>query len=506
MKILTAEQLRAVDAYTIEQEPVASIDLMERAAARFTEAILVLSAQGAVPLLSESKVLVLCGMGNNGGDGLAVARMLAAEGVSVRVLVVKHISKGSPDFQSNLERLASSGIEVALFEEGIPVFEADLVIDALFGSGLNKPIEGWLADVVNALNAMNAAIVSIDMPSGLFCDDNKDNNPEYIVRADFTLTFEVPKLSLLFAEHFPFVGEWRVLPIGLDQDFIGQLPTDVFLVDPEMIAGLIQHRPRVAHKGHFGHALIMAGSKGKMGAAILALKACVHSGAGLTTGHVPECGLVPAQISVPEAMCSVDEAMDFISQVPELDGFSAIGVGPGLSQDPQTANALKLLIQNARVPLVLDADALNILAENPAWQAFLPKGSILTPHPKEFERLAGKYSNDHDRLDAARELARKLGVVLVLKGAYTAICSPEGKAFFNNTGNAGMATGGSGDVLTGVITGLLAQGYNSTNAAILGVYWHGLAGDEAAKSYGQPAMAAGDIVQHLGKAWKRMLS
>lgn len=506
VKVLNAEQVRAADAQTIKNEPILSIDLMERAATRFTQSFWALVACGKLPKPSKCKVLVLCGMGNNGGDGLVVARLLKQEGVMPTVWVAHHTEQGSPDYQTNLQRLIDVGIQPVFMKEEWPVIEADILIDALFGSGLVRPIGGWLAKLVMAVNKSAAAVVAVDMPSGLFSEDNRQNEHKHIICADHTLTFQVPKLALLLPENHVFVGEWQTIPIGLDEEFIASLETGFTLIDKELLRPLLRPRPRVAHKGSFGHALLLAGSKGKIGAAVLATRACVRSGVGLCTVHTPVCGLDVLQTAVPAAMCSVDEEEEFISAPPDLAAYQTVGAGPGLGQDQQTANALKLLIQNTQVPMVIDADALNILAENPTWMAFLPKSSILTPHPKEFERMAGSFDSDLDRLEGAREMARKNALVIVLKSAYTSVCTPDGKVYFNNRGNSGMATGGSGDVLTGLITGLVAQGYPPEQAAILGVFWHGTAGDVAARHLGEPSMTAMDLVQYMGHAWIELTS
>jgi len=447
-------------------------------------------------------------MGNNGGDGLVIAHLLSQKTINEQVILAQFSEVGSEEFEVNLTRIHDLNIPlIELTEKSeMPVFdENDLVIDAIFGSGLDRPIEGWLAELVKSVNQSSVTVIAIDMPSGLRSEGNIANNGDHIIHAQYTLTLEVPKLSLLLAENYKYVGEWQVVPIGLDQDFIAELETTYYLIDKEMISSIIQPRPKIAHKGNFGHALIIAGSYGKMGAATLAINACIRSGSGLTTGHVPKNGLEIIQISVPEAMCSTDTDADHFTEVPDLTQCNAIGIGPGIGQDPQTASALKYLLQNSKTPMVLDADALNIIAKNPTWMDLIPKDSILTPHLKEFERLVGECKNDLDRIEKARDLAITNHIHVVLKGAYTAVCSPSGKVHFNNTGNPGMATGGSGDVLTGILTGLLAQGYSSLNAALLGVYWHGKAGDKAASIQGEASLKAGDIIEHMGSAYLEMI-
>lgn len=501
MKILDAPEIRKLDAYTIEHEPVKSVDLMERAARLCFLSIKKLLKQG-------QRVKIFCGMGNNGGDGLAIARMLAGTGYEVMVFKVLHTEKASPDFLINEKRLEKvrRAILIELGERStLPVIENDdLVIDALFGSGLNRPLKGLPANVVQHINASGAVVVSIDLPSGLFCEDNRGNDAKMIIQADYTLTFQMPKLAFFLPGNAGFVGHWEVLEIGLHPKAVASAETKNFLLEGKDLKAFYRPRQKFAHKGHYGHALLLAGSFGKAGAAILAAAAALRTGAGLLSAHLP-CGLVPImQNSLPEAMCIADEGHSIITNPCDISAFNAIAIGPGIGKDPQTANALKLLIQNSSNPLVIDADGLNLLAENPTWMSFLPGGSILTPHPKEFERLAGKYNDDYERLEIARAFSLKYQIYLVLKGAHTMVVAPSGETFFNSTGNPGMATAGSGDVLTGIILGWLAQGYTPLQSALMGVYLHGMAGDMAARHLGYEGMLAGDIVFHIPKAIKRL--
>jgi len=498
MKILSVEKIRQADAFTIQNEPIASSELMERAARACLNWLM--------PRFPSSvKIWIICGQGNNGGDGLALARMLAEEAYSVDVFVLKPGTQQSEDFLKNMERLESKpDVKVTTLVPGdiLPVFqESDLVIDAIFGSGLSRPVEGFSEDIIRQINNCLSQVISIDIPSGLFADVSSIHNPTGIVRADFTLSFELPKLAFLVPENAVYTGEWHILPIGLHPDFIKGAETKNYLLTKLDAASIIRPRPAFAHKGIFGHALLIAGSNGKMGAAVLAARACLRSGTGLLTAHVPSKGIMVMPVAVPECMTISDASEDIFTTCPDLSSYNAIGIGPGIGTDELTSRALKLLIQEAVKPVVLDADALNILSNNKTWLAFLPENSILTPHPKEFERLAGQVNDDFERLAAARNFAVKFRIYLVLKGKYTAICCPDGVCFFNSTGNAGMATGGSGDVLTGIILGLLARGYPPKEAALLGVYLHGLAGDMAARDEGQESMLAGDITAHLGEAF-----
>lgn len=503
MKIPDAVQIRGIDAYTIKHEPVSSIDLMERAAKKCFERIKNL-------VKPQTKIMVFCGPGNNGGDGLAIARMLAGTGQQVVVYLLGLSDENSQDFRINLKRLEKSGkskIEKLQAKESLPEIPQDaLVIDALFGTGLNRPLEGFAAEVVQHINQSEAKVVSIDMPSGMLTNDNGSNNPKNIIRANRTLTFQFPKLAFLLPECEVFVGHWEVLDIGLHIDAIRGINTRYHLTEAQDIRSYYRPRSKFSHKGNYGHALLLAGSSGKSGAAVLAAGAALRSGAGLLTAHMPSSLLPILQTALPEAMCRADSDAHIITSPGDLQAFNAIAFGPGTGTDAQTGNTLKLLIQNSVFPLVIDADGLNILAQNPTWLAFLPKGSILTPHPKEFERIAGKSADGFQKLETARELAIKYGINWVLKGAHTAVVGPDGQIYFNSTGNPGMATGGSGDVLTGIILGWLAQGYPPLQAALIGVYLHGLAGDMAASRMGMEGMIAGDILFHLPKATKKVFS
>ena len=501
MKILNAEQIRSADAYTIANEPISSIDLMERAAIACTNWL-------TGHFNRQMHFVVVCGMGNNGGDGLAISRLLLNEGYSVDVFIAPGFSKASEDFVANKKRLEDiKGLKIKELSNADDILvegnKPSVIIDAILGTGLSKPVEGKLADVIQKINLMHCPVIAIDIPSGLMMEDNSKADRKSIINANATLTFETPKLSFLLAENAKHVGDFYILHIGLDKQFIAGQKTPNYFVTREMVSPMIRPRQKYSHKGNYGHALIIAGSYGKIGAAVLAAKACLHSGVGLLTVQVPKCGYTVLQSTVPEAMVIADEQENEISGIKDLAQFNVIGAGPGIGIAKDTQQAIKLLIQ-AKLPMVLDADALNILAENKTWLAFLPKGCIFTPHPGEFARLAGKTSSAYDTYNMQREFAIKYSVYLVLKGAHTAIATPEGEVYFNSTGNPGMATGGSGDTLTGIITGLLAQGYVPKQAAILGVYLHGLAGDMAAHEMSEESLTAEDITNCLGKAFKEI--
>ncbi len=499
MKILPIEKVREADAVTIKNEPIPSIDLMERAASTCSEWI-------KNNISKNRKIKVFCGPGNNGGDGLVIARLLSDINYSVEVCIIRFTEKSSEDFIINYQRLEKyQSIKVInLYEKDkLPGISKDeIVVDAIFGSGLSKPIKGFIAEVINHINSSEEVIISIDVPSGLFSDTSSLESRGAIIKADYTLTFQFPKFAFLFPENDQFVGKWEVLSIGLHQDFTDSVDVKNYFVGKSYFKDHLIKRKKFNHKGIFGHALLIAGSYGKMGAAVLSSKACLRSGAGLLTCHIPKNGYQIIQTTIPEAMVSIDKSDEFFTETPDISFYNAIGLGPGLGNNELTQTAIKLLIQNSNIPLLFDADAINIIAENKTWLHFLPKACIFTPHPKEFERLVGKSKDNFERNDMQREFSIKFNCYLILKGAYSAITCPDGSCFFNSTGNPGMATAGSGDVLTGIILGLLAQNYHPKIASILGVYLHGVAGDYAAKIIGQEAIIAGDITKHLGKAFR----
>lgn len=501
MKILSIENVREADNYTIKNEPIASIDLMERASLQLFKWI-------KKRLKKSSTIVIFAGPGNNGGDGLALARMLHNAKYHVEVKVVKFTDKFSGDFNTNLNRLNKiEGLHIEEIVDAKKLLNLDddnVIVDAIFGSGLSRVVEGLAADVIHFINNQSCVRIAIDVPSGLFADKHSASGVYSIVRADYTLSFQFPKLAFMFAENDQFVGDWHILNIGLHPDFINHVKTNNYYIIREDINANIYKRLKFSHKGTYGHALLVAGSYGKMGAAVLATKACLRSGVGLLHVHIPKVGYQIMQTTCPEAMLSIDRYDNYFSEVPNLAQFNVIGIGPGLGMEHQSIMALKLLIQSTKLPMVLDADALNILAENKTWMAFLPKNSVLTPHPKEFERIAGKWQNDFEKIELQKKMALKFGIIIVLKGAYTSVCLPSGDVYFNSTGNPGMATGGSGDVLTGLITGLIASGYSAAKAAIIGTFIHGLAGDYTAKKLGQNAMNASDIIDKIPKALKQI--
>lgn len=460
------------------------------------------------PTISEEKdfvFYVVCGVGNNGGDGLVIARQLSRNGYQVQVVVVYISDKPSEDFQTNLQRLGKDKKNVVDVKKAgdIPAFPDDAVIvDAIFGTGLNRPVEGVARDVIEAMNASKSQVVAIDMPSGLFDCNTANFDPDAIVVSDHILTFQTPKLAFVLAENSNHVGKVHILDIGLDRDFLENVKSEYHLVDGNMVAQIRKHRGRFTHKGSFGHALLIGSEKGKYGASMLSAAACLRSGCGLLTVHTDDGGAAHIHNFLPEAMQSPDEGKGYFSAMPKLDGYTAIGVGPGLGMHEDSARQLKLLIQEAKVPLILDADALNILSENPTWLAFLPKNTLLTPHPGEFARLVGEKLSHYDSLQKQKELSAKHGIYILLKGAHSSLSLPDGQIFINDTGNPGMASGGMGDTLTGILTGLSASGYTTAEAGILGMFVHGKAADVALENQSVESLIATDVIAHLGKAFQ----
>ncbi len=498
MKLFTTSQIAGIDRYTIANEPIADIDLMERAA---TEIYYRLSA-----MIDSSRQLVFfAGPGNNGGDALALARLFAEGGNECKVYLLESGKPltGSPAI--NWQRLVDQGkafVHTISSEKDFPLLHPGIpVIDGLFGSGLSRPLSGVPAALVKHINSAGCRVYAIDIPSGLAGEDNAGNPPDHIIRATLTLTLQFPKLSLLFPENGQFTGDLEVVDIGLHPDGIAAVETPYHMTGQSWVRERLPTRPKFSHKGTFGHALLIAGSYGKMGAALLAAGGCLRTGVGLLTAHIPEKGYTIMQTAVPEVMCSIDKSGTVFSCPPAIEKFSAVGIGPGMGTGPVTKNAYFKLLQEIKVPLIADADALNLVAGHPEM---LPAGTVVTPHPVEFRRMFGETGDSWQRLQLLREVAKKYNIVVVLKGAYTATALPTGEVYFNSTGNPGMATGGSGDVLTGIILSFLAQGLPPGDAAICGVYLHGLAGDLVSRKFSEHSLIASDISLFLGKAFRKI--
>ena len=496
MKIFTASQIKACDAYTIHASNISSIDLMERAASRCAEWI-------SANMPKDSIFIVLCGTGNNGGDGLAITRMLHNMGYSAKAFLLQFSDSLSDDCQINLDRLVA--IDQSLVETLQPgTFITDIpkhitIVDAILGTGLNRAVEGWLADFINHINDVDNRIIAIDIPSGMPADNIPAQEAE-ILEADNTLSFQFYKRSFLHPETGKYAGKIEMLDIELHPTFIESTHSNYQTIDESVINALYKPRNPFSHKGDYGTALIIAGSNGMMGAAVLATKAALRSGAGKVNALVPQIGYNIIQTNAVEATCLVS-GENYITKISNWASCDSIGIGPGLGTHEYTIKAFTDFIEAVKQPLVLDADALTMLGKHQELISKVPANSILTPHPKEFERMFGTTANSMQQLEQARTQAMRYNIFIVLKGHHTAICTPEGECWYCTDGNAGMATGGSGDVLTGIITGLLAQGYSSYRAAIIGVYLHARAGDLAAAKQGKHGLIAGDIINNMGEVW-----
>lgn len=496
MKILIGNQAKEIDQFTIKNEPVSSIDLMERAGIRLTKKI-----EEIFP--TNNSFTIFAGPGNNGGDGLVIARLLHEKGNRVHVYIL-NVKEYTQDLEENIKRAQVKKIPITYLEterniEALNIPDSDIMVDALFGSGLNRALDGLASYLITKLNSTSNFKISIDVPSGLYIDNSAEvswSNDTNTFKANLTLAIQFPRLGFMFAENEIYTGSWDLIDIGLIDTTINN--HHHFFLGPEDIKAMIQPRPSHGHKGSFGHVLMSAGSKGKIGAAILSATAAARTGCGLLTVHVPSSAAMEIHTKFPEAMVMADENENILSTpVKNITNYTAIGFGPGVDKHPETANVLKHLIQNASQPVVIDADGLNILAENKTWLSFLNGSTILTPHPGEFDRLTQKHNTGYGRYKTQCEFSKKYGAYIVLKGHYTCITTPGGLSFFNSTGNNGMATGGSGDVLTGIITSLCAQGYSPLHACLIGVYLHGYAGDKAAEKLSKTSLIASDIIDHI---------
>lgn len=497
MKLFTTTQIQALDAYTVKNEPIASVELMERAAdALFAELL------GMYPFNTTS-FCVLAGPGNNGGDALALVRKLHNASYDVHVYLY-FVGELSADCDYNRKKILHETPELLTEyynEFVVPELPAEAVIvDGLFGSGISRPLKGVYAQLVEWVNHQPNTVVSIDLPSGLN-GDSYHHFTEPTIKADYTFSFQFPKIAFFFIENEPYVGRWSVLDIGLHQGGIDMTPSDYYYADTQMLNKWLKRRSRFSHKGNFGHLMIVAGSKGMAGASILAAKAALRSGVGVLTVHGPECNRNIVQTIAPEVIYEADRNEECISEFYHASKYDGVAIGSGIGTRTATIEMMRHFLNHLRDPAVFDADALNIMASHQSMLDKLPPGSILTPHVKEFVRMFGESKNSFERVQKAREMAAKYKVIIVMKGAFTKTVTPEGKVYFNSTGNPGMATAGSGDVLTGIIGALLAQGYAPENAAVLGVFLHGLSADLAMEHQSEESLMSGDIITGLGRAF-----
>lgn len=496
-RILSAQQTHQADDYTIKNEPVSSVDLMERAAEGLAQSIV-----KQFPL--SQSFIIFCGKGNNGGDGLALARMLNRLGFKVRVYILKSDSY-SNDFKVNLDRLEKAEVEIHQIASKGDLPEPDnkaVVVDGLLGSGLTGSLRGFIAEIVDELNSWKSFKIAIDIPTGLFADNNAENDLEKVFKSDLTLTFQFPKLSMMHIKTAALCGDVQVINIHLHPAFLKEAESRYFYLDQKGVKDIFRPRQKHSYKGTYGHALLIAGSHGSIGAAIMSSKASLRAGAGMLTVALPVEGVMALHANLPEAMIKADKNATHITRIPDLEKFTGIAIGPGLGQEGETAIALEQLLDTITVPLVIDADGLNIISAHPHLMDKLPENTILTPHPGEFKRLIHADSLGWDYLEKLRDFCMKYKVITILKDSITAVCSPGGDIYFTNTGSAALASPGSGDVLTGILLGLVTSGYDLLNAACLGVYLHGRAGTMAGKKYSLEAALATDVIDQLGFAFR----
>jgi hydroxyethylthiazole kinase-like uncharacterized protein yjeF len=497
MKLLSKEQVYEADRITAERQEISSTDLMERAGLELFNWIHTRMQGAQVP------IHVFCGIGNNGGDGMVLSRHLLQHGYQVMTYIVNYSDKRSKDFLINYDRLKETTKEwPAILKSGFQmpeIQETDIIVDAIFGIGLNRPPEAWVVQLFRQMELSKAFTLSVDIPSGLYAD-RPILDASHVLQSNYILSFQTPKLVFFLKETAQLIRQWEVLDIGIDAQYLSEVETNFELIGKNEI--IVRYKPRepYAHKGDFGHALMIGGSFGKIGAISLASKACLMSGAGLVTCHVPQCGYEILQIALPEAMVMTDVDPHHISALDLSQAFDVMGIGPGMGTLEKTATALQGLFKSVQSRYILDADAINILAKYPDLLQLLPQETVITPHLGELRRLIGDWSDDFDMLKKVSTFSRKHQLIVVVKGAHTIIVDSD-KHYINTTGNPGMATAGSGDVLTGIITGLIAQKYSPLDAAIMGVYLHGKSGDIAVEKTSYQSLIASHLIDHLGAAY-----
>lgn len=501
MKIFTTQQIKEAEESTIKKQGITFLDLMERAGTAVFN-WLHERLQG-----NPVQIHVFCGVGNNGGDGMVVARHLLTHGYTVKVYVVNYSEKRSELFLDNLERVKELKHWPSILHDGdeLPTIGADdVVIDCIFGNGLHRTPASWIASLIQHINNSKAFTLAVDIPSGLYTDKVPEDE-KAVIYANHTLSFEFPKLTFFLTQTAKYTNNWELLPIGVDSEYVFQTKTSTVLVTKNDVLSLYQPRQKFSHKGTYGHVLVVGGSYGKIGAPILSTKAALHVGAGLVSAFVPKCGYQIVQTAIPEAMVKTCMHEEYISEIQVDFNPTAIAIGVGLGTKDVTKNGFTKFLETNTLPLVVDADGINILSEEPQLLAVLPKDTVLTPHPKEFKRLVGEWTDDIDKIEKAKAFSKQYNVILVLKDAHTIVVYQE-ELYINTTGNPGMATAGSGDALTGMIAGLIAQQYTPLQAAIFGVYLHGSAGDIAVQTEGYQALTAGILIEHIGKAYLQLFA
>ncbi|MCC8410711.1 NAD(P)H-hydrate dehydratase [Mucilaginibacter sp. UR6-1] len=499
LPLLISSQIREADAWTIKNEPISSVDLMERASRAFVGWFI-----NHFPERNE-RISVYCGTGNNGGDGLAIARMLHQHKYqNISAKAARFSDKSTADFDVNMQRLHDCGLDIITINKGeIPTEDGHIIIDALLGSGLNKPLEGDYKSLVDYLNSLQKTVVAVDVPTGFFADGEVPPDAT-VLNAELVITFQQAKINFLLPESKNHIACWETVNIGISEEFTRSLNSAYQYVEEKDIRKILKHRKPFSNKGTYGHTLVIAGEARTMGAALLCSSASAYAGAGLTTACIPGNGLTALNSYMPELMAIIRDG-DTLPDI-DWDKFKSIAFGPGLGTDENALELFAYVLTNYNKPLVIDADGLNLLANNSTlWQA-LPPGSILTPHMKEFDRLFGTHTNWWARLQTAKQQAAERNIYIILKNDYTITATPDGKLYFNSTSNAAMATGGMGDVLTGILASLLSQGYTAEQACIAGVYIHGKAGDELALPNRMNVVLPGRLAQQLPVTMAKLMA
>jgi len=512
LKVVTAQEMKEIDQKAILEFKIPGIVLMENAGRRVVEGVL-----EKLDGMQGRTVTIFAGKGNNGGDGLVAARHLFNMGVDVKVLLLENPDNITGDAAINLEIWKRMGQKVYAISQkddfnAVRLFlvKTDLVVDAIYGTGFKGKLKDYVGRIIESINASQKPVVAVDLPSGLEADTGNVNGP--CIRASLTVTFGLPKIGLLLEPGAGFTGDLRVMDISLPISLLEDEHLKLNLIVKDQVKGWLPFRPNTSHKGDYGRVLIIAGSRGMAGAACLAAEAAARSGAGLVTLAVPEAVYQPVAAKLTEVMVvpvpCTGEGTISKEALPILRGMmeraDVLAIGPGLSGNSETGDVVRKIIVSSGIPLVLDADALNAMAGHTNLFGKVKAPFVLTPHPGEMGRLTGlsAASVQQDRLNLSRRWSTEWGAVLVLKGSRSIIASPDGTVYINPTGNPGMATGGSGDVLTGVIAGLLAQGMEASRATAAGVYLHGMAGDRAALEKGMPGLLAGDILHSLPEVFR----
>ncbi|WP_323026839.1 NAD(P)H-hydrate dehydratase [Gelidibacter japonicus] len=497
MKIFSKEQIYEGDLLTAKKQNISSTELMERAGTQIFNWIHQRMQGAQVP------IHVFCGIGNNGGDGLVLARQLVNYGYNVHTYVVNCSDKRTQDFLINYDRIKQTTkkwpIMLNCKADFPPIGSDDIIVDAVFGIGLNRPPNDWVKSLFQHFKESKAFTLAIDLPSGLYADKvPKDENG--VVWADYTLSFQSPKLVFFLPDTSKYTRQWEVLDIGIDLEFLQQTETEVELIGKNEMLPIYKPREKFSHKGTYGHGLLIGGSYGKIGAMLLSGRGMLASGAGLVTVYVPKCGYMPMQTALPEAMVITDIDDDILTAIKYDIEPTAIGIGMGMGTNEKTHVAFQMFLKTNNLPLIIDADGINLLSKHEGDLGLIKPQTVFTPHPKELERLLGKWKDDFDKLKKAKAFSKKYKCILVIKGAHT-ITVFQDKLYINSTGNPGLATGGTGDVLTGIITGLIGQGYEPLTASLFGVYLHGKSADIAVNDYSYQSLTASHIIDYLGQAY-----